>query len=77
MKINRGKYVVWYFFKIDLCSAISFRRSRREHSFDVTEHRSILNITKIRTITPKRVENSLNHVFRNIIPVLGVKEKRG
>jgi len=33
---------IWLFFKIDLCSAISFRRSRRELSIDVAEHRSIL-----------------------------------
>jgi len=30
------------FFKIDPCSAISFKRSRRELSIDVAEHRSTL-----------------------------------
>ena len=30
------------FFKIDLCSAVSFKRLRRELSIDVAEHRSIL-----------------------------------
>jgi len=33
--------VFWPFFKIDLCSAISFKRSRGEFSVDVAEHRSI------------------------------------
>ena len=37
-----GKYLIWLFFKIDLCSAISFKRSRRELSINVAEHRSIL-----------------------------------
>jgi len=32
----------WLFFKIGICSAISFKRSRRELSFDVAEHRSTL-----------------------------------
>ena len=36
-----GWYVL-FFFKIGLCSAISFKRSRRELSVDVAEHRSIL-----------------------------------
>jgi len=34
--------VIGLFFKIDLCSTISFKRSRRELSIDVAEHRSIL-----------------------------------
>jgi len=38
----REKFVFWLFFKIDLCSAISFKRSRRELSIDVAEQRSIL-----------------------------------
>jgi len=35
---------VWkvFFFKIGLCSAISFKTSRRELSIDVAEHRSIM-----------------------------------
>jgi len=39
---KRGCYVFWLFFKIGLCSAISFERSRRELSIDVAERRSIL-----------------------------------
>jgi len=35
------------FLKIDLCSAISFKRSRLELSIDVSEHRSILEIAKM------------------------------
>ena len=42
VKPKRGLCVFWGFFKIDLCSAISFKRSRRELSIDVAEHRSIL-----------------------------------
>ena len=41
IKLKRG-YLFWVFFKIGLCSAISFERSRRKHSFDVAEHRPIL-----------------------------------
>jgi len=39
---NRGWYELWLFFKIGLCSAISFKRSRRELSIDVAEHGAIL-----------------------------------
>ena len=42
VKLKRGLYVLWSFFKIALCSAISFKRSRRELSIDVAEHRSTL-----------------------------------
>jgi len=42
LKIKRGWYVIWLFFKIDLCSAMSYRRSRRELFIDVPEHRSML-----------------------------------
>ena len=49
VKSKRGWYVFWWMFKIGLCSAISIKRSRRELSIDVAEHRSTLKITKIRT----------------------------
>jgi len=39
---RRGWYVFWVFFKIGLCSAISFKSSRRELSIHMAEHRSIL-----------------------------------
>jgi len=46
---------IWvYFFKIHRCSAISFKRSRRELSIDVAEHRSILkNIKAVRIFFSK------------------------
>jgi len=47
---NKTGYVFWLFFK-GLCSAISLKRSRRELSIDVAEHRSTLKITK-KSITP-------------------------
>jgi len=37
-------------FKTDLCSAISFKRSRRELSIDVTEHRSIFKNKGVKRI---------------------------
>ena len=42
VKPKRGLYVFWLFFKIDLCSATSFNRSRQELSIDVAEHESAL-----------------------------------
>jgi len=42
VKLKRGYYVFWLFFKIEVCSAPSFKRSRRKLSIDVAEHRSIL-----------------------------------
>ena len=40
----------WLFFEIDLCSAISFKRSQRELSIDVAEHRSILEHKRVMCI---------------------------
>jgi len=52
VKPKRQWYVFWLsFFKIGLCSAISFKRSRLKISADVTEHRS--NVS--RKITKKRI----------------------
>jgi len=42
VKPKRGWYVFGLFFMAGLCSAISFKRSRRELSIDVAQHRSIL-----------------------------------
>jgi len=39
-----GVVGIWLFSKVGLCSAISFKRSRRELSIDVAEHRSMLKI---------------------------------
>jgi len=44
VETKRVWYVFWLFFRIGLCSAISFIRSRRELSIDVAEHRSTLKI---------------------------------
>jgi len=41
VKPKRRWYVFRLFFKIGLCSAISFKRSRWELSIDVAEHRSV------------------------------------
>jgi len=40
MKPKRVWYVFWLFFKMSLCSAISFKRSLRELSIDAAEQRS-------------------------------------
>jgi len=40
--MQRGWYVFYLFFMIDVCSTISFKWSRRELSIDVAKHRSIL-----------------------------------
>ena len=44
VKLKWEYRVFWLFFKIELCSAMSFWRSRREYSTDVAEreHRSML-----------------------------------
>jgi len=46
VKPRRGWYVFLLFFKTGLRSAIYFKRSRRELSIDVAEHRSILKNKK-------------------------------
>ena len=46
MKLKRGWYVFCSFFKIGLCLAISLKRSRRELSIDVAEHRHTLKQPK-------------------------------
>jgi len=43
VKLKRGLYVFWLFFKIDLCSATSMESSPRDLSNDVAERGSILN----------------------------------
>jgi len=42
VKRKQGWYVFWLFFKIDLCSAISFKRSRREFFIAGAEQLSML-----------------------------------
>jgi len=59
--------VFWLFFKIDLCSAISFGRSRRGLSIDVAEHSFVLNnhqnTTHVLVSYPKQIQHSLKRVF--------------
>ena len=62
VKPKRGYYVFWLFFKIGACSGISFKRSRRELSIDVAEHRSILkNVqnTPVLFLPPKQLRTPL------------------
>ena len=49
MKPKRGCFVGWLFIMIGLCSAMLFKRSRRELSIDVAEHDLGRKITKIHT----------------------------
>jgi len=42
VKSKRGCYVFRLYFKIGLCSAMSFKSFRRELSIDVAQHRSML-----------------------------------
>ena len=55
---------------IDRCSAISFKRSRRELSIDVAEHRSTLknnlNTYYLLIFTPKTDKNPLKQVFPTV-----------
>jgi len=45
-------YVFWLFLKIGPCSAVSLKRSRRELSINVAEHRSMLKIYR-NTLYPR------------------------
>jgi len=42
VKLERGYYLFWLFFKIDLCSATSIGSSRQDLLNDVAENRFIL-----------------------------------
>jgi len=68
VKPKRGWYVFWLFFKMEQCSAISFKRSRRELSIDVAEHRSMLKYHEnthypLLVSNPKQVKHSLKRMF--------------
>jgi len=52
VKPKRWWYVFWLFFKLDLCSATSFERSRQELSMDVAEHESIFK-NNLKTYYPR------------------------
>ena len=51
-KLQRGHYVLWYFFNIDLCSATSMESSRRDLANDMAEHNPILK-SNIKTYCPR------------------------
>jgi len=61
VKPKRGWYVFCLFFKIALCSAVLFKRSRRGLSIDVAEHSSML----------KKYQNT-NYLRFSFIPKTGV-----
>jgi len=61
-KSNRGGTHFAHFFKMDPCSAMSIKRTRRELSIDVAEHSSILKgkgVTRILVIFQDRPMFSL------------------
>ena len=54
-------------FKIGLCSAISFERSRRKLSIDVTQHRSILkNKGEMRILVIFQNKPMFSHIIRKV-----------
>ena len=67
MKLQLGWYVFWLFFKIDLCSAISFKRSRRELSIDVAEHKSMSkNKGVVRILVIFQDKPMFSHIIRKV-----------
>ena len=57
-----------FFFKVDLCLAVSFQRSRRELSIDMSEHRSVLKNNRkayypVLVLHPKQVQRLPKRVF--------------
>jgi len=59
--------VFWLFFKIDLCSATSFQRSRRELSIDVAEHRSIVkNKGALRVLVIFQDRPVFSHIIQKV-----------
>ena len=54
-------------FKVDLCSATSFKRSRRELSIDVAEHRSILeNKGEVRIFVIFQDRSVFSHINQKV-----------
>ena len=63
----REKCVFWLFFKIGLCSAISFKRSQRELSIDVAQHESILkNKGKVRILVVFQDRPMFSHIIQKV-----------
>jgi len=62
-----GWYVLSLFFKVGLCSAISFNRSRRELSIDVAEHRSTFKSKRVVRISVIFQDSSLfSHINQKV-----------
>jgi len=67
LKPKRGWYVIWLFLRIGICSAISFKRSRRELSIDVAEHRSVLKIKgEVRILIILQDRPMFSHIVRKV-----------
>ena len=47
IKVIQNKSVIWLFFKINLSTTISMKRSRRELSIDILIHRGIFKNNQI------------------------------
>jgi len=67
VKLKRGWYLFCIFLEIGLRSAISFKRSRRELSIDMAEHRSWF----------KNYRNTLYHVLVSYPKQVWHSSKRG
>jgi len=67
VKPKRGWYVFGLFFKINQSSFISFKRSRRELSIDVAEHRSILkNKGEMRNLIIFQDSPMFSHIIQKV-----------
>jgi len=67
VKLKRGWYVLWLFFKIGLCSAIQFKRSRRDLSIDAAEHRSSLKSNEVmRILVIFRDRPTFSHIIQKV-----------
>jgi len=67
VKLKRGWYVFSLFLKIGLCSTISFKRSRRELSIDVAEHKSTLkNKGVVRISVISQDSPMFSHIIQNV-----------
>jgi len=67
VKLNRGWYVFWLFFKIGLCLAILVERSQLELSIDRVEHRFILkNKGLVRILVIFQDRPMFSHIIRKV-----------
>jgi len=64
---NKGVVRILVIFKIDLCSATSFKRPRQELSIDVAELRSILkNKGVVRILVIFQDRSMFSHIFQKV-----------